>query len=833
MTRDDSRQSAAPTASPLPSEEQPTATSSISCASSASSAVPLSATSVKLRDLRVLRIPALSPLGRKSLADVTRRKGRTLLVVLGILIGVLGLTAINVAAGTMSAAFAYSQDQSSAPDVVFYVSQGVQPSVVPLLRAQSNVQSLQLLASYNTRWQVAQAPGHVNIGIEAFPDLSNIVLDRFQLTSGRLPGSGEIIMETSNRALQGFKIGDTITVDSPHGPKPLTVVGTSRTLGHTSASLTGAARGYMSMAGLRQLAGVAAPNFIDVRLDDPNSAKATAIALQSTLKAHGVRVDNVSLLSRSNDLGVLDGLFTVMRVLSLIALLLTSFLIINTVTTLVAEQTRVIGTMKAIGATRGRILRGYLGSVAIYAVIGSALGIGLGIYGGYLLASYLADLITLDLGQVSLDPGALALSLVVGIAIPFLAALLPLWNGTRITVRAALSGYGVSAGSRRQKRRKGLLPPAIALGTRGVFRRPGRAALTLLALTLSATAFLAIQTTTYSTNQFISHLFSQYSFDAFVGTNPGLYATRRAQLLAVPNVAVVERFEQHDLETKWGTALVQGVEVDTRLYRYDLVAGSWLQATEPGTVVISEQMRQQTHLALGDTLTVSGVTNSATWRVIGVVRDLNGGLGSIGTAFTTIDTLHAFAGLPAGEASEFMVQAGDRSPAAVNRMATALDDTLSRAGLNPVVSTAQQQIARNQSEFNILYVLLYAVAVIVALVGLLGLFNTLTTSVLERRREIGILRSLGATGWRVASVFWVEGLSLAGVAWLVAVALGIPAAYGFVALIGNVLIQMPFAFDPTALALMLAFTFVLATVASAIPALSASRVRVADTLRYE
>ncbi|HKS69895.1 MAG TPA: ABC transporter permease, partial [Ktedonobacterales bacterium] len=292
------------------------------------------------------RVPGLSPLGRKSLADVTRRTGRTLLVVLGILIGVLGLTAINVAAGAMGSAFAYSQDQSGAPDVEFHVSQGVQPAVLPLLQAQPNVQAVQLLASYSTRWQVAQAPGHVNIGIEAFPDLSNIVLDRFQLTSGRLPGPGEIVMETSNRALQSFAVGDTITVDSPNGPTTLTISGTSRTLGRTSAALTGTARGYMSMAGLQQLASVSAPNYVDLRLNDPSHAKATAIALETQLKAHGVRVDNVSLLSRSDDLGVLNGLFTIMRVLSLIALLLTSFLLINTVTTLVAEQTRIIGTMK-------------------------------------------------------------------------------------------------------------------------------------------------------------------------------------------------------------------------------------------------------------------------------------------------------------------------------------------------------------------------------------------------------------------------------------------------------------------------------------------------------
>src|SRR5258708_12245927 len=107
-------------------------------------------------------------------------------------------------------------------------------------------------------------------------------------------------------------------------------------------------------------------------------------------------------------------------------------------------------------------------------------------------------------------------------------------------------------------------------------------------------------------------------------------------------------------------------------------------------------------------------------------------------------------------------------------MATALDDTLSRGGLAPSISTAQQQIQRNQNQFHILYALLYGVAVSVGLVGVLGLFNTLTTSVLERRREIGILRSMGASGGRVPPIFWPGGLALAWVPRLGARALGLP-----------------------------------------------------------
>jgi len=780
----------------------------------------------------------LTPLTRKAIRDITHRRLRTLLVVLGIVVGVAGLTAINLTSHALTAAFAFSANERATSDVSIFLA-SVDPSVARQIQAVPNVKVVQVQSFYGTRWKVSVPPGHVNMGITAYQNLQDVKLFPFQLTNGRLPGVGEIVMESSDRGLQPFKVGDMISVTTRSGLTPLTVVGLSRTLGDLSATFSSFARGYMSQDGLAVATGITKPNDVEIQVVDKSRAPETARTVVALLRQQGDVVLGSNLPGNAFDPGPVNGLYIIMDVLSVIALILAGFLIINTVTTLVGEQIAIIGTMKAIGATRGAVMRGFLLTVAVYAVVGTAAGIGLGLVGGYQFTLFMANLITLDIGPFQVDPSVILLSAVVGLLIPFGAALVPLWAGTRITVREALSAYGVAGSPVRADRMPvgagwTWVPQTAWLGLRGVFRRRGRAVLTLLALTLSAAAFLAVQTTTYSVNDYLGKLFSQYGSDLFVSTGqPQPLDQVRSQLLSVPNVAVVERFSNREVNSRLGHIVLTGVEQTPTLYRRDILRGRWFTPGEKNVVLINEQLQEKTGLRIGEAIEVSTGVKSQDFRVVGVLHDLNGGLGNIGVAMTSFDNWLAFFDLPADRAGGFMVGAVDHAQAAVDTTANRIDDALVAQGLSPFVTTAQQNISRNQAQFQILYVLLYAVAAIVALIGILGLFNTLTTSVLERRREIGIMRSLGATGRRVASVFWVEALALSALAWVAASVIGIPAAYGFVSLIAAVLINVGFAFSPTALVAMLAFTFVIATLASVIPALAAARLRVAGILRYE
>jgi len=184
-----------------------------------------------------------------------------------------------------------------------------------------------------------------------------------------------------------------------------------------------------------------------IRLNNYDQHASTARHLSQVFEAQHVQILNTLVGHDDSTASLADGLFGTMRVLSIIALLLSIFLLLGTVSALVTEQLQIIGTMKSIGAGRSQVMRHYLNIVLVYGVVGTAIGLGLGILGGYMLISYFANLLNLDVGPLDVSPLLLVESIAIGIGVPLVAAALPVYFGTRITVREALSGYGLDSGN--------------------------------------------------------------------------------------------------------------------------------------------------------------------------------------------------------------------------------------------------------------------------------------------------------------------------------------------------------------------------------------------------
>jgi putative ABC transport system permease protein len=693
----------------------------------------------------------------------------------------------------------------------------------------------------------------------------------FQIISGRLAGPGEIVLDSRNLQ-EGYPaaLGETISVATPDGHLiSLRVVGLSSTQGWAilGNGLNANPFGYVSPAGFAQLTAPPGANNprqeILVKTLDAAVVKTNQAMLQILQHDH-IRIDPKSSWryasgSEDTQLSIL-GPLTVIRFLAVLSLLLVGSMIFNAVTTFLTEQIQIIGTMKALGGSRWRIMGSYLLTVAIYSVAGTALGLELGLVGGYQLALLLTSTIQLNVGSAAialevgpfqLSPWILPTSGTVGLLVPQLAALWPLWTGTRITVREAIAAYGVRRGEVRETthvwgRNFQWVPQLVWLGLRGLFRRPGRTTFTLVAMTLAGAIFLAVQMGNASLGLSVAEEGSPIANPDVRIDMAGSSQQVVAAIRSLSNVESAVPVTFADAIVGEGRIFLAAVPADQ--YLPHLVGGRWLRPHEQGGVVLNEIVAQRLHLNVGERiiLTISREdfqqteTSGVHWAIVGLIHasDYVSGSadtqGALGEAFVTPEALNSAFHRAADFTDRIIVHSWNHSPQALQSLQTQITGILERLGETGTLVRTIQQLDQGFSDpLPTIYSLFYAVAIIVALVGLLSLALTLATSVLEHRLEIGVLRTIGARGWQVGVVFCVEGLTLAVLACVFGIVFGLPGGVLLIQILAAFLGLLDVTLSPWLVLNTVLFVVVVALVASAAPALVASRMNIRSILHYE
>ena len=149
--------------------------------------------------------------------------------------------------------------------------------------------------------------------------------------------------------------------------------------------------------------------------------------------------------------------------------------------------------------------------------------------------------------------------------------------------------------------------------------------------------------------------------------------------------------------------------------------------------------------------------------------------------------------------------------------------------------TTTQLKETNAAQIDILIILLLAMVVLIAIVGGLGLAITMSLNVIERTREIGILRSLGAQNGIVRRLVIVEGLVIGLISWAIAIPCSIPLATWLGDSLGISLLARPldYIFSIPAVLTWLGLMVVISIISSLIPAQNAARLTIRDALVYE
>jgi putative ABC transport system permease protein len=777
---------------------------------------------------------------RKAYRDLTRRRLRSFLTIIGIVIGVAGLMAITSTSKNMTAAQAAAYNNNSQQDMRWWLG-GAPASLMEAVAQVPNVDTSDLRAQYYTKWYAAGA--WRDMLFNGVRDFSNINVNKLDLVEGKWPGRGETVLELSVKDVAPVQIGDLLSYRSGDGDAThtLTVVGFARSPSYPSANIIGTSVAYTTQDEVQKMDGVDGANQILVRLKDfsPGLRADTRHQIERVFDKRNLQYGSYWERNPNDYVGKrqLDALVLLMTVFSLVGLTIASFLVANTLAAVISEQMGEIGAMKAVGATSGQVVRVYVVAGILYGLLGTSLGLVVGVLGGYGLLLYLGNLFNLTIGGISIDPLDVAQGIAVGVGVTTLAAFLPAWRGTTITVRKALDSYGITATYGhgfldRLIQSWKALPRLPGMALRNLGRRKARNMVTIGAIALATAAFLAAQSTSDSVNLSIENAYNVYGTDAWVWFQTPVTESFAQTLESRPGIEKAEPWVSSSAAIGDLKVTLWGMPPGTSLYQYKLTGGKWLTDEDLQGAVLSSRFAERGGYAVGDRieLRVGGADKLLT--VVGMVDDNAQGLqsSSQGKVFVPLETANTM--LHRGNQADFFsVRFTEHDGPSVEATLASIEKRY--RDLSPGMLAAYADKASSLEASKILTILLYAMTVIVATIGGIGVANTLTLNVLERRREIGVMRALGGRNGHLIQVFLTEALAMGGAGFLFGVLLGWPLARLLVWLMEQVLFPLDFTFPVDVVASTFLFTLALTMVASIGPALGAARLKVSQALRYE
>jgi putative ABC transport system permease protein len=793
----------------------------------------------------------LKPRWRKVLRDLWSNKTRTLLVVLSIAVGVF---AIGMVGGSRVILIRDLTDtwMAVSPPSATLNTEAFDDDMVQVIRKLPGIREAEARRTLAVRVKVGPEAWK-NMQIFAIPDFDDTRIYTLRRLSGNWPPkTHEVLLERAASAFVGIGAGESMQIELPNGKqRTLKVDGLVHDPGQCPASLCSTGYGYITLETAEWLGQPRDFNQLNIVVAenqfDTDHIKAVAGQVQDKFEKSGRLMfgTDIPVPGKHPVDSFIQPLILLLGIIGFFALLLSGFLVINTIGALLTQQTRQIGVMKSIGARSSDIVGMYLVTVLAFGILSLFVSVPLGVFGAWALSTFFAGLFNFDITTISVPPAVLALQVTAGLLVPLLAALVPVLTGTRITVREAISGYGLGKGRFGKGRidqlieRVRFLSRPMLLSLRNTFRRKGRLALTLSTLTIAGVIFMAVMSVRASLNLTLEDIFAYYDYDVSVTMNRPYRTMQLDGALRVPGVVGIEYWSAYgaqrllagDQESPNGFRILS-MPAQTEVFKPQIQAGRWLLPDDaPAVVVNTEFIKKQPDVKLGDEIRIKVAGKKTTLRVVGIASIL-------------FDQPAVYVNQPyfsrvigdVGTSSQAQVLTEQHDGAFQAQVAKLIEARLKQQKLELAnTETLTKLHERSSVGINLIVVFLLIMAVLLAVVGGLGLMGTMSINVIERTREIGVMRAIGATDGAVLWIVMFEGVLIGMISWLIGALVALPVSKLMNEGVG-VAFQVPglsFIFSVQGVLMWLAIVVGLAALASFLPAWNATRVTVRDVLSYE
>ena len=693
------------------------------------------------------------------------------------------------------------------------------------------------------------------------PDYGDQTYDMVVLRDGQWPRDGQIGIERLSGQHFGVAMGDEVIFEIDGQERAFAVNGMIRHPFVEPPPFGGQAHFFLDAAGLAEF-GIPEGRYgqLLVRVQEPYSlerAQDLAADLRASLSRQGVGVIVILYQDPARHWGrmFVEGVTVVLQIMAAVSLFLSVLLVLVTSTAMITQQTDQIGVLKAIGGRRSIIIGLYMVMVLIFGLLALLVALPLGSVTAFLASRWFLNLFNIDYDVLRVSMRGILLQAGAALLAPAAAALYPILKGAAITVREALATYGLGSdfGSSRLDQLVEAIgsrflstPYATALGN--MFRRKERLSLTLLVLTTAGVMFLVVMTLVSSVGLTLDNEMQRRGYDVRIGfagdqtvadvldVVGSVAGVESAEMWISRNATILREGVRLEDSAGLGAQLV-GVVNGSTMLRPIIMSGRWLQPGDDQVIVINQETADKNDIQVGDMVNLDlGVLGNSEWQVAGTYKVIYRGGFDIEAVYAPMEAVLRVTGLPQ-IGTQVLITSRDKSGQATPALADEIKARLEDQGWGIDLYTTGVKVQEREylnNQFNSVVSMLLGLAMLVATVGGIGLAGSLSISVMERRREIGFMRAIGAHSRTIRRLFILEGLLQGILSWLMVIPLSHLVSRPLARLLGQTMmeIDLDYVYNWPAVLVWLMVVLGIATLASVGPSLWAAKVRVHESIAY-
>mgnify|MGYP001427812927 FL=1 len=793
--------------------------------------------------------------------DLWERKSRTILVIMSVAAGIFCVGAIFGMNDQLYNQMDISHSSTYPSHINMFTFQEVDQNIADQLSKIDGILSVDITNQIGLRYKLNTEDNWQPGMVATRPDYDDQTYDQITLVTGDWPTKNTLGIERTSSAHYGIEIGDKIEIELADGTgRSFPINGMIRHPFVEPPSFGGDALFFMSPQGLERL-GIPEGSYFNLKVRvSPYSrlnSEEMAFEIKDRLGKEGISVGATFYQNPEEHWGkmFLDGVVLVMEILAVASLFMSVVLVTNTMTAIITEQTNQIGIIKAIGGKRRSIIQLYLGGVLIYGILALGISLPLGAAIAFGGSQWFLNIFNIDHEIFNVSQTAAIYQILAALAVPILAALWPVLHGASITVREAIASYGLGSGHYgagwidkwiEQLGNQHLSPPqTLAIGN--MFRRKGRLILTQLVLIAAGTMFIMVMSLSKSLITTVSKDMDKRGYDLrliFVWDQKVPRVIDLANSVSgvdhasmwYSHAASVLREGQVARDVGSASNLV-GIPVNEKMYKPTMLAGRWLNEQDGNAVVISKELSTDNNISIGDTITLDlDILGRDKWQVVGIFQVVFRKVGDPDPLYAPLSAVYRST-KKFQYGTDLLVSTTSSNPEQVFKIKETLQDLYEDRRMRVSVfgtNTTQEDKDYAIFQFSTVTQMLLILATIVAIVGGLGLMGSLSISVVERTREIGVMRAIGARSNIIINMFILEGLVQGIFSWLLSVPIAYIISQPISRQLGQVMLKMDldFYFNWSASLIWLGIVIILAVLASLWPAQTATKISVRESLSY-